>query len=86
MKHDTNTKKHVGSVFKKISVGTRAYLYVFLMGLIGGAIGTLDIEVKVNNIDTDISLEAKIQRIAVSAIAGMSTATLTSLPALLKEE
>ena len=70
-----------------MSLETKACLYIFLMGLIGGVVGAVGTEAKAQDINNGVSEpDAKIQQIAVAAVAGMGTAAFISFPALFKED
>ena len=87
MKCNISNKKQSGNIFKNISLETKACVYIFLMGLIGGAVGAVGTEVKAQDMNNNVSeSDAKVQQIAIAAVAGMSTATFISLPALFKKD
>ena len=73
-------------VLNNLSVETKAYLYIFLIGLIGAVVGVANSEIQAQKINTMITNpNAKIQQISLAAFAGIGAATLISLPIFLKE-
>ena len=78
--------------FKNISVSKRAFSYMFLMGLMGAVVGTVDSKIVIKqcmdseNCAIENPTEIKISKISMGTCGGMIAATLISIPALLDEE
>ena len=86
MRYNISKNKRSANVFNSLSIEIKACLYIFIMGLIGGAIGAMSAEVQAKDISNISTSDAKVQHIAIAAIVGMSAATFISLPALLEED
>ena len=77
---------------QKLPVVQKVYLYVFLMATVGMAIGEMKHRVEAkdclakDNCWTVEPNQRRIKDLGVGAIAGIGTAVLISIPALLKEE
>ena len=76
---------------RKLPVVQKVYLYVFLMATVGMAMGEMKHRVEAKNCWTKDSCwtvepsQRRIKELGAGAIAGIGTAVLISIPALLKE-
>ena len=100
MNFDRNSLAHSDSAktnpeligkIQKLPVVKRVYLYILLMAAIGGGMGEIKYRLEARNCMandrcwTVQPAQRRVRELGIGAIAGMITATLISIPALIEE-
>ena len=80
----------IGNI-EKLPIVKKVYLYIFLMALVGSATGAVKYRLESVNCSVKDNCwmvkpaQRKVRELGIGAVAGTMTATLISIPALLKD-
>jgi len=87
---DQNNQKLVGKI-QQLSIVKRVYLYILLLTAIGAVMGEVKYRLESKSCMTNDRCwiiqpaQRRVRELSVGAVAGIITATLISIPALLEE-
>ena len=90
-KTSSNNRQRLSNKIQKLPIVKRVYLYVLLLTAIGTVMGEAKYRLESKNCMTDERCwtieptERRVRELGIGAVAGMITATLISIPALLEE-
>ena len=91
-RNSADRDRKLASKIQKLAIVKRVYLYILLMTAIGAGMGEVKYHLESKNcMANDLCwtvepAQRRIRELSLGAVAGMITATLISIPALLEED